>query len=157
MPDLHKALADIDAIRTQVARGTEFRGYGPATVALTGLLALLASGIQALALDHPREQVGGYLAIWVGTAILSVALIGAETITRSRRLHRKAQNGRGVVSLTPILGPREVLGEGVIALWPLGGLRSSTFQRAAITRSRRLHRKVAGVGGSADLPCLPKH
>jgi hypothetical protein len=42
MPDLHKALADIDAIRTQVARGTEFRGYGPATVALTGLLALLA-------------------------------------------------------------------------------------------------------------------
>jgi hypothetical protein len=87
MPDLHKALADIDAIRTQVARGTEFRGYGPATVALTGLLALLASGIQALALDHPREQVGGYLAIWVGTAILSVALIGAETITRSRRLH----------------------------------------------------------------------
>ena len=48
MPDLHKALAEIDAIRTQVARGTEFRGYGPATVALTGLLALLASGIQAL-------------------------------------------------------------------------------------------------------------
>ena len=87
MPDLHKALADIDAIRTQVARGTEFRGYGPATVALTGLLALLASGIQALALDHAREQVEGYLAIWVGTAILSVALIGAETITRSRRLH----------------------------------------------------------------------
>lgn len=87
MPDLYKALADIDAIRTQVARGTEFRGYGPATVALTGLLALLASGIQALALDHPREQVGGYLPIWVGAAILSVALIGAETITRSRRLH----------------------------------------------------------------------
>src|ERR1700724_3132277 len=87
MPDLHKALADIDVIRTQVARGTEFRGYGPAPVALTGLLALLASGIQALALDHPREQVGGYLAIWVGTAILSVALIGAETITRPRRLH----------------------------------------------------------------------
>jgi hypothetical protein len=56
MPDLHKALADIDAIRTQVARGTEFRGYGPATVALTGLPALLASGIQALPLDHARER-----------------------------------------------------------------------------------------------------
>ena len=93
MPDLHKALADIDAIRTQVARGTEFRGYGPATVALTGLPALLASGIQALPLDHAREQVEGYLAIWVGTAILSVALIGAETITRSRRPHSGLADG----------------------------------------------------------------
>ena len=39
MADLYKALAQIHAIRGQVARGTEFRGYGPETVAATGLLA----------------------------------------------------------------------------------------------------------------------
>ena len=32
MRDLDRALADIAAIRTQVARGSEFRGYGPMTV-----------------------------------------------------------------------------------------------------------------------------
>ena len=48
MKDLDKALADITAIRSQMARGTEFRGYGPITVAATGLLAMLAAAIQAL-------------------------------------------------------------------------------------------------------------
>jgi hypothetical protein len=85
--DLHKALADIDAIKKQVARGTQFRGYGPVTIAFTGLLSLLAAAAQALWLDNPREQLTEYLVIWVGTAVLSVALIGTETVTRSRRLH----------------------------------------------------------------------
>ena len=43
MKDLDRALADITAIRSQLARGTEFRGYGPVTVAATGVLALLAA------------------------------------------------------------------------------------------------------------------
>lgn len=87
MRDLHKALADIDAIKKQVARGTQFRGYGPVTIAFTGVLSLLAAALQALWLDDPREQLTEYLVIWIGTAVLSVALIGAETVTRSRRLH----------------------------------------------------------------------
>jgi hypothetical protein len=87
VPDLHKALADIDAIKRQVARDTQFRGYGPATIAFTGVLALVAAVVQALWIDDPREQFAGYLAIWIGTAAISVALIGAETVTRSRRLH----------------------------------------------------------------------
>ncbi len=87
MQDFHKALADIDAIRGQVARATQFRGYGPATVALTGVVALLAAGFQAVWLDNPAEQVSAYLAIWVSAAAISAVLIGAETITRSQRLH----------------------------------------------------------------------
>jgi hypothetical protein len=87
MQDLRKALADIDAIKGQVARATVFRGYGPATIALTGLLAALAAGFQALWLDNPAEQLTQYLAIWIGVALLCTALIGAETVTRSRRLH----------------------------------------------------------------------
>src|SRR5215510_6579841 len=85
--DLHKALADIDAIKKQVARGTLFRGYGPVTIAFTGLLSLLAASAQAMWLDNPNEQLAEYLIIWIGTAVLSVALIGTETVTRSRRLH----------------------------------------------------------------------
>jgi len=43
MRDLDKALADITAMRAQMARGTEFQGYGPITVAATCVLALLAA------------------------------------------------------------------------------------------------------------------
>jgi hypothetical protein len=48
MRDLDKALADITAIRSQMARGTEFRGYGPMTVAATGVLAIFAAVLQGL-------------------------------------------------------------------------------------------------------------
>ena len=66
MRDLDKALADIFAIRSQIAAGTAFRGYGPAAVAATGGLALLTAILQFLWLDdptgHPMEflrRLGG--------------------------------------------------------------------------------------------------
>src|SRR5947207_14823893 len=74
MKDLERALADITAIRSQLARGTEFRGYGPVTVAATGLLALLAAALQALLLPDPAADPLGYLALWVGMAVIAVAL-----------------------------------------------------------------------------------
>src|SRR3954468_7377583 len=88
MMDLDKALADITAIRSQMARGTEFRGYGPITVAATGVLALLAAGLQAAWLPVPEAHVLAYIALWVAAATLSVVLVGAEMIARSRRIHK---------------------------------------------------------------------
>jgi hypothetical protein len=87
MTNLDKALADITAIRTQMARGAEFRGYGPATVAATGFVALFAAGIQAYCLPDPASDVFGYLSLWIATAAISVGLIGVEMVGRSRRIH----------------------------------------------------------------------
>src|ERR1041384_7218266 len=87
MKDLERALADITAIRSQLARGTEFRGYGRVTVAATGLLALLAGSLQALFIPDPVTRPIAYLALWGGMAALAVALTGAEMIARSRRVH----------------------------------------------------------------------
>src|SRR2546426_970205 len=87
MRDLDKALADITAIRSQMARGTEFRGYGPITVAATGVLAMLAAAIQALWLPDPANNVFAYLGLWVATAAISVVLIGSEMVARTRRIH----------------------------------------------------------------------
>lgn len=87
MTDLEKALADIDAIKTQLARETTFRGYGPATVALTGLIAITAAVAQAAWIVDPAEQWGAYVALWVAAALAGAALVGAEAVTRSRRLH----------------------------------------------------------------------
>jgi hypothetical protein len=87
MEELDRALADITAIRSQLARGTEFRGYGPATVAATGFVAVAAAALQALWLPDPSAALFEYVAIWVASAAISIVLIGSEMVARSRRIH----------------------------------------------------------------------
>jgi hypothetical protein len=87
MTNLDKALADITAIRSQIARDAVFRGYGPATLAATGLFALIAAGIQGLLLPDPTAEMFAYLMLWVTTATLSVILIGIEMVARTQRIH----------------------------------------------------------------------
>src|SRR5262245_51189990 len=87
MQDLDKALADITAIRSQLARGAEVRGYGPATIAATGVLAVGAAAAQAFWLPDPAAEPLAYLALWMATALLSAVLIGGEMVARTRRIH----------------------------------------------------------------------
>lgn len=87
MNDLHKALGDISSIRREMARSTQFRGYGPATLAATGVLACAAAAAQSIWLHDPVHHLRAYLGIWVTTAILSAALTGAQMYTRTRRMH----------------------------------------------------------------------
>src|ERR1700704_1467746 len=87
MQDLHQALADISAIRGQMARGTEFRGYGPTALATSGMLPLVAAAVQALWIDDPVRDIRAYLALWIVTAALTVVIVSSEAIRRSRRIH----------------------------------------------------------------------
>lgn len=87
MSNLDRALAEISAIRGQMARASEFRGYGPATFVATGLLAVAAAAAQAAWLKEPAAHIPAYLGLWIGVAAVSVALIGFEMVTRSRRMH----------------------------------------------------------------------
>jgi hypothetical protein len=87
MRDLDKALADILAIRSQLAAGTAFRGYGPATVAATGGIALLTAALQSQWLTDPNAQPLTFLASWAVAAVLSAILIWIEMRARSRRHH----------------------------------------------------------------------
>jgi hypothetical protein len=87
MKDLDEALAEITAIRSQIARTAEFQGYGPVTVATTGLMALVAGEAQAHWLADPVHNIFAYIGIWMTTAVLSLVLIGVEMVTRSRTMH----------------------------------------------------------------------
>jgi hypothetical protein len=60
MKDLNQALAEINTIRTQIARATEFRGYGPVTVAATGLLAIAAAAVQTRGYPDAVHNVNLY-------------------------------------------------------------------------------------------------
>lgn len=87
MRDLDKALADIFAIRSQIAAGTAFRGYGPAVIAVTGGLALITAVFQFLWLDDPTDHPLIFFLCWAATALLSGAMIWIEMQARSRRHH----------------------------------------------------------------------
>lgn len=87
MNDLNKALGDISSIRRQVAHTTEFRGYGPATLAGTGLLAFAAAWMQAVYVRDAANHIAEYLSIWIMTAAVSAALIVIEMFARTRRIH----------------------------------------------------------------------
>jgi hypothetical protein len=89
MKELQRALSEIHSIRSQVARGTEFRGYGPASIALSGVLALLVAAVQAQwQAKHESMSLTAWVAVWAGTAAVSIFLTGIDTFARARRVHR---------------------------------------------------------------------
>lgn len=87
MSDLDKALADIIAIRSQLAAGTAFRGYGPATMAATSAVAIVTAILQHFFLDDPTRQPLLFLLSWAAAAVISLAMIGIEMRARSQRHH----------------------------------------------------------------------
>jgi hypothetical protein len=85
--DIDRALIEIRAMRSQIARGTEFRGYGPAAFAATGIFAGLAAFLQTQFIPAPLADIQTYLALWIATAALSVLVITIDVVTRSHRVH----------------------------------------------------------------------
>jgi len=84
---LDKALADILAIRNQLAAGTAFQGYGPTAVAATALVALITALLQFLWLDDPTAHPLTFLFGWSVAALVSAAMIFVEMRARSLRHH----------------------------------------------------------------------
>lgn len=154
MSDLNRALGEIDSIRRQVARSTEFRGYGPATLATTGLIAVLAAGIQARWVPEPATHVSAYLDIWIWTAALSAALTGVQMFTRARRMHSGMSDemirmaveqflpsaAAGVLMTIVLL--RFVPG----ALWMLPGIWQVIFSLGVFSSCRFLPRPMVAAG-----------
>jgi hypothetical protein len=154
MNDLNRALGDISSIRRQMARSTEFHGYGPATLASTGVFAVAAAGAQALWVPDPAHHIATYFAIWIGTAILSAALIGAQMLTRSRRIHSGMADEMihmAVEQFLPSAGAGAlvafVLAHSVpLALWMLPGLWQVIFGLGIFASCRFLPRPIAAAG-----------
>jgi hypothetical protein len=152
--DLYKALAEINLIRGQMARAAEFRGYGPATIAATGGIALLAAAAQSHWLQTPGRDVGGYLEIWIAAAAVSVFIIGVETITRTRRVHSGLAKEMIYAALGQFLPPvaSGLLLTVVLAryapqnLWMLPGLWQVIFSLGGFSSCQFLPRPMFAVG-----------
>jgi hypothetical protein len=154
MDDLNKALGDLSNIRRQVARSTEFRGYGPATLAVTGALALTASAVQAQWVPDAANFIGRYLTIWIATAVLSAGVIATEMYARTRRIHSgmademirmAAEQFLPAVAAGALL--TFVIARYVAALvWALPGLWQIIFSLGVFSSCRFLPRAIGWVG-----------
>jgi hypothetical protein len=150
--DLHQALAQLSAIRTQVARDTQFRGYGPASIAASGLLALAVAAMQSH-LSNGRDFLP-FLFVWVGTAAIAISLTAAETIGRARRAHYGLANEMILLAAEQFM-PALVVGvllTGVLVeaapaqLWMLPGLWQLLFSLGVFASCRFLPRQTLAVG-----------
>jgi len=154
MNHLNKALSDISSIRRQVAYGSEFRGYGPATLSATGILAFASAAAQALWLPDPANHMPTYLSIWIFAAALSAAMIGIEMYARTRRMHSGMADEMirmAVEQFLPSVGAGALITVALLryvpaVLWMLPGLWQITFSLGVFSSCRFLPRAVAAVG-----------
>jgi hypothetical protein len=70
-----------------VARGTQFRGYGPLSIASSGILALAVAAAQARWAQGSEHDLKLFLAVWISTAAIAVSLSALETVFRVQRIH----------------------------------------------------------------------
>jgi hypothetical protein len=154
MSELHKALGDISSIRKQMADSTQFRGYGPATLAATGGMAILAASAQSVWLPEPANHVPAYLGIWIGTAALCATLTGVQMYTRTRRIHSNLSNEMirmAVEQFLPAVGTGLLLTIALIhfvpaVCWMLPGLWQVVFSLGIFSSCRFLPRPMMIAG-----------
>ncbi len=163
MTELRQALAEIRAIRTQVARGTQFRGYGPRSIAVSGLLALGVAAVEAS--GGTRPDLSGFLTVWVAVATFSVILSAWETVTRARRVHdgfAKEMTHAAVEQFMPAVVAGILLTVVLVHVasqdsWMLPGLWELIFSLGIFASCRFLPRPMFGVGLwylAAGLACI---
>lgn len=154
MSELHKALGDISSIRRQVAQSTQFRGYGPATLAATGIIALLAAEAQAIWLPDAADHLWVYLRIWLATAIVSAAITGAQMYARTRRIHSGLSDEMirmAVEQFLPAAGAGFLITFVLVhyapsVLWILPGLWQVIFGLGIFSSCRFLPRPMIAAG-----------
>ena len=165
MKDLNEALIEITTIRRQIVRTAEFRGYGPVTVAMTGLVAIAAAEVQARLLPSASHDIVIYLTLWISTAAIAISLIGFEMIIRSRTIH-SSLGPEMILHAVEQLVPSGVAGALLTAVlirvapetvWMLPGLWQILFSLGVFASARFLPRAVFVVAAwylFAGLVCL---
>jgi hypothetical protein len=166
MKELQQALSEIHSIRTQVAHGTEFRGYGPASIAASGILALVVAAVQTQWMaKSAKADLTIWLGVWAGTAVVSVFLTGLETFARARRVHvgfAREMVQSAVAQFLPAVMVGFLLTVVMMRVapegcWMLPGLWELIFSLGVFASCRFLPRQMFAVGVwylAAGLFCL---
>ncbi len=126
--DLRDAMTQISEIRQRMVRSQVFRGYRSATVALMGVLALVAAAFQDRCI--PRGHVFAFVTYWSIIAAMCMIASGVELLVRYHRTGSSLQRNLTVLAITQFL-PAILAGAGIAgilmrmapqAAWMLPGL-----------------------------------
>jgi len=152
--ELREALSQISEIRQQMARGAVFRGYRSSTVGFSGVLGLLAAGLQTRWVPVPESDLDRYLGLWIGVATISLIGAGVELGWRAH------QAGPGLARQMTRLAVEQFLPCLVVgalltfcvyrgapqAAWMLPGLWSLVFGLGIFASYRLLPQQVFWIG-----------
>jgi hypothetical protein len=163
--ELRDALTQISEIRRQMARTEVFRGYRAVPVAFSGVLALSAAAIQAVWIVEPAGQLGAYLALWVGAAVVSAVGAGTEMALRARQSlspWRREVTWLAIEQFLPCLAAGGLVTFVLVryageSLWMLPGLWQILFSLGVFASCRLLPRATFAVAVfylASGLTCL---
>jgi hypothetical protein len=153
--ELRDALAQISEIRLQMARTEVFRGYRAAPVAISGVLAFVAAGIQAIWITEPADQIAAYLSLWVVAAVASGVAAGVGMVVGGRHAGHSVWRRRitwlAIEQFVPCLvagglATAALLVGSLDSLWLLPGLWQVFFSLGIFASCRLLPRPIFGVG-----------
>jgi hypothetical protein len=165
MQDLDRALAEIGAIKSQLAQGEKFHGLGPTAFAATAVLAVLAATAQHLWLPIAAANVPLFLGLWIAVAAVSAGVIGFEMKDRTRRLHSHLADemiAAAVAQFVPAAVTAALLTAVITVfaprlLWLAPGLWQMFFGIGVFASCRFLPKWMALVGGwyiATGLACI---
>ncbi|MDP6444300.1 MAG: hypothetical protein QGG36_25735 [Pirellulaceae bacterium] len=151
--ELREALTQISHIREQIDRTAIFRGYRSTAVGFSGLVAFVAAALQPLVVVKPAENIGGYLALWIGVAGLSAGVSAAEMFLRTRHSDLERQKTwTAIEHFLPSLAAGALLTAALAcgsesSCWSLPGLWAIVFSLGVFASLRLLPRAVTVVAG----------
>jgi hypothetical protein len=153
MSELNKALADILEIRSRIAAGTPFRGYGPLAMSVTGLIGLGTALLQSFWL--PAANAADFVTTWMVAGILCVTVVRIEMQGRSRRHHSTlatAMINQAIEQFLPAAAASVFLPLFIVqfapeSAWILPGLWQILVGIGIFASLRSLPRSIALAGG----------
>ena len=154
MSDVERALSEVANIRSQLAAGTVFRGFGPIIFAVSGIFALAAGGVQVIWPAVANANPTNFVLCWITVAVLVAGLIGFGMITRSKRLHGSMAEAMIMTTIEQFL-PVVAGGAAISAvllkyapdsLWILPGLWQVLVAIGIFASLRILHKAMSLAG-----------
>jgi hypothetical protein len=152
--ELRQALAQVSEIREHLARTEVFRGYRSLTIGFSGVVGLVAAGVQAAWLPRPTERLGAYLALWVGAAAINLTVVGVEIWYRALMARMSLSRRTTIFAIEQFvpslvaggLATLVIVGGAREAVWMLPGLWALVFSLGIFASCRLLPRAVSIAG-----------
>lgn len=167
--ELREALSHIAEIRARAAASERFRGYRALPIATSGVLAIFAALLQPHIVPNPAADLGGYLVLWLTTAVVGAAAAGSGIAFRHRAGREPLARELTLLAVGQF-APCLAAGALVTAAlarhapefgWALPGLWQVMFALGVFASCRLLPRAVVGIGvfyllaGTANLVLGP--